>query len=134
MSKKPGKRTSEAGTANPGVSLREAAAGLGVSRAKLLRYVREGLPVTRKSERVAIDLNEARAWLALNEGDAEPKVLQLHPDDPRHAERRAVARLAWLKLATKAGHMIRLDDVDERVSNEWLLLRSVLLGLPKYFG
>jgi hypothetical protein len=50
----------------------------------------EGLPVARKAERVFVDIEEARVWIALNEDFVEgsPKLAPvLHLDDPRYRER-----------------------------------------------
>jgi hypothetical protein len=114
------------------VSLRQAAAALDMSRKKLLRYIRQGLPCTRRDERVYIDLEAARAWIAANDlaGRSAPP---LNPSDPRWREKRAVARLDWLRLALNSGVVVRREEALDRFSGELAELRGALLTIPRQF-
>ncbi len=120
-------------TASTPVSLRAAAAELGISRKKLLRCVRDGMPVKRKGERVFVDLAEARAWIAENEGGGQQLAPPLHPDDPRHREKAAKTRLESYKLLLSAGHLLRADEVERRLVDEWATTRVALQGVPRQF-
>jgi hypothetical protein len=119
---------------HPGVSLRAAAEELGVPRKRLMKYIRDGLPVTRQSERVFVDVREARFWLALNDlgPDAEKSVAPiLNPDDPRHRERTAAARLQWWKAAVKAGVAVKRKAATARYAEEMGEFRQTYLAIAQ---
>lgn len=121
----------------PGVLLRPAAAALDMSRKKLLRLIGEGLPVTRKGERVYVDLAEAEAWIALNEGAGEfsPKIAAvLHPDDPRWRERTAAAKIEEINLALARGEFVLTEDVQRISVDEAVTLRGALSRLSQRMG
>ena len=117
--------------------LRRAAADLGITRQKLARFIAEGLPITRKSERVLIDLEEARAWIALNEGFGEetPKLAAvLNPDDPRHRERTAAANISVVEFGIERGELLRRDDVRRVTEDMMATMRNAVQYLHRYLG
>ncbi len=116
---------------NVPASLRQAAAALSMSRKKLLRMIRDGMSgVSRKAERVYIDVEAARQWIADNESQDGPRRAPvLNPADPRHAERTASARIKAIKLALATGNMVRVEDAAMRAGSEFGELRSGLLEI-----
>src|SRR5690242_4702297 len=96
------------------VSLREAGAVLNISRKKLLRMIRDGLPVTRRSERVYVDVTVARQWATEHQTHGAHTAPVLHPSDPRYREKLFAARLDWLRAALDGGVMIRIDEAEAR--------------------
>lgn len=116
-----------------GASLREAAAALGITRAKLLRYIDQGLPAPLVRERRTVDIDEARAWIADHEDSAiieDKTVLPLNPEDPRAKRDRASAKLKAYKLAQEHGHMIPVDVVGDRYLRALTDFNSALKTVP----
>jgi hypothetical protein len=115
---------------DPGLSLRAAADALGISRKKLLRMIGDGLPVIRKSERVYVDLESARDWIALNETQATRTTLALHPDDPRYRLKRATALLDQTAMGLEYGVFVRREDARRRYESEIVAFRAALIQIP----
>jgi hypothetical protein len=116
-------------------SLRSAAESLGMSRRKLLRLVRDGLPATRKGESVFVDVAAARQWIGEHGDEARPAVAPvLHPADPRFRERTAAAKLKMLQSAIRCGSVLNVDHLETRVTDEILKTRAALLALPAMVG
>ncbi|MGE3147805.1 MAG: hypothetical protein AB7K04_01945 [Pseudorhodoplanes sp.] len=114
------------------VSLRAAAAALGISRKKLLRFIGDGLPVTRDRERVLVNLSEAEAWVALNDlGEARVrKAALLSPADPRYRDRLAAAEIRRIEFAIKQGHAVDIEALGFAHEDDLARLRSQLVLIP----
>ena len=111
------------------LSLRAAAAELDMSRKRLMRMIRDGLPATRRDERVYVNLEAARKWIAENETQGPRLAPSLHPDDPRWRERIAAAAISELKGASSRGELLKVDEVMERFAFELAALRDELFML-----
>lgn len=124
------------GQGQQGASLREAAAELGITRARLLKLLERGLPSTLVRERRMVDVAAARAWMEAHAAEpvAPARAAELHPDDIRHREKTAAARLSSLKLSEKQGHMIRIADVTGRTVESFVVLNSRLNALHAMCG
>lgn len=116
----------------PGATLRAAASALGLSRKKLLRFIGDGLPVTRHGERVYLDLETARDWIALNDtGEAKlRKSALLHPDDPRYRDRLAAAEIRRIEFAIEHGHAVSIEEAGRRLDDNLARCRSALVQIP----
>jgi len=115
---------------DPGLSLRAAADALGISRKKLLRMIGDGMPVTRKSERVYVTLDSARDWIALNETTATRTTPALHPDDPRYRHKHATALIDQTNMGIEYGVFVRRADALRRYENEIVAFRAALIQIP----
>lgn len=111
------------------LSLRAAAAELETSRKRLGRMIRDGLPVTRRDERVFIDIAKARTWIAENETKGRKIAPALHPDDPRFRERTAAAAIAELKAAANRAELLAVKEIAARVESEVTALRDEMFAL-----
>lgn len=114
------------------VSLRAAAAALGISRKKLLRFIADGLPVTRDAERVFVNLSEAKGWIALNDtGEARiRRAALLSPSDPRYRDRLAAAEIRRIEFAIKQGHALSIEELGFAHDDDLARLRSQLVLIP----
>ena len=117
------------------VTHRQAARELGYAdrRDRFRALIVAGLPTVRHGGKDLIDIAAARAWLELfaPEDDEQPKrATQLHPADPRHAERSAAAAIAQIELALERGHAIRRADAMKRYNDAVFAFSGALDALP----
>lgn len=127
------KRTTKTKPQGEGVSLREAAAALKITRAALLKYIDRGLPSPLVRERRTVDIAAAREWIAEHEAGAvieDRMVLPLNPDDPRARRDRASASLKAYKLAQEYHHAIPVAVASARFANAITELNSALKTVP----
>lgn len=124
--------------ANPkGLTLRQCAPALGISRPRLVRLVGLGLPVKRIGERYDIDPAKARKWIAdFERREHEEKRIapQLDPRDPRHKERTAMAAIGAIKLERKRGNILEADEVVTMLEDQVTQFRQGLFAIPAQFG
>ncbi len=108
------------------LSQRDCAALLGISRTKLARMLKDGLPLVRKNDGFII-IDEARKWIAVHEGIGHKRAPVLHPDDPRFRERTAAAAIKAIKVGIKRGRLVYTSDLTEKFKSELIEVRSTLL-------
>lgn len=119
-----------------GVSLREAAATLGITRAALLKHIDRGLPAPLVRERRMVDIETARAWIAAHEAEhvAPTQGAQLHPDDPRAIQAATGAKVKGYKLALDVGAMITTEYAFKIMADALANLNGKLSALPSMVG
>jgi len=114
------------------ISINAAVDALGVSRRRLMKFIRDGMPVRHDSgNRVRLDLEAARSWIELFAEPDQPKAKRLSPDDPRYRERTAAAALAFQRAAVTAGVMVPRDATLKRYESELQEFRTRLFLIPQ---
>jgi phage terminase Nu1 subunit (DNA packaging protein) len=113
------------------VNRNELADVFGVAKTTLDRWLQEGMPYMERADRSRgvewrFDTAECIKWYADRNSSGESKAM----DSVKLRERAAIAGLRELDLAQRQKVLVHVDDVTDKLEEEYAIIKSRLRAIP----